>query len=392
MRITTKKRFAYGVLATALTFGTAATVLAPAAQATAVQSAKAGNTSVTPHISDASAVRNADGSYGLSWTKSAATKLVVIYATTDADADGSDAGIVGEITLGSSTTVTGLDPAKRWYFELVPANDYRRGMPVAVRGLGLATAPNARDLGGYETTDGRFVRWGQVYRTDALGKTTPADVAKLGNLKLKQSIDFRTPTEVASDHADVLPAGVNAVAKPIDDHGLFNTMMGAIGSKDPVKQQEMLGNGNAENLLKEIYASFVTDPASRAQFGDTLRSIATGDTTLFHCTSGKDRTGWMAYILLTALGVSDADAKADYMLTNDYRAAADKAQREGLKQAGIMENPDLLIPLQGVSLDYLQSALDAVKAEYGTVDAYITQGLGIDAATVAKLKKNLLIK
>ncbi|MEV8306076.1 tyrosine-protein phosphatase [Streptomyces flavidovirens] len=262
-----------------------------------------------------------------------------------------------------------------------------------VRQIPLQGATNVRDLGGYRTYDGKEVRYGQVYRADALSKLTEADVAAIGRLGLTKVVDFRVPSEVQYDGPDRLPPGLTPTARPVTDNGLYAQLMIAIGSKDPVRQEEMLGGGRAAAFMREVYRTFVTNPENRARFAETLRDIANSDRRsplLYHCTSGKDRTGWTSYVLLRALGVPSRTAERDYLASNAYRAAHDAKVREGLKQSGMMQNPDLLIPLQEVRMDYLDSALERLEADYGSLDRYLTEGLGLDRRTLAKLRAGLL--
>ncbi|MDJ0461243.1 tyrosine-protein phosphatase [Streptomyces sp. H27-C3] len=262
-----------------------------------------------------------------------------------------------------------------------------------VRQVLLEGAVNVRDVGGYRTYGGDTVRHGQVYRADALSKLTDADVVTLSRLGLKKVVDYRVPVEVQFDGVDRLPAGLTAVSRPVTDNGLFTQLLTVIGSKDPVKQEEMLGGGRAAAFMREVYRTFVTSPENRARFGATLRDIAEGSRDaplLYHCTAGKDRTGWTSYLLLRALGVPSRTAEHDYLASNTYRAAYDAKLRDGLKQAGLMQNPDLLIPLQEVRADYLGSALDRVAADYGGLHHYLGQGLGLDFRTIAKLQARLL--
>ncbi|WP_274557240.1 tyrosine-protein phosphatase [Streptomyces spiramyceticus] len=263
----------------------------------------------------------------------------------------------------------------------------------SVRQIQLQGATNVRDLGGYRTYDGEMVRYGQVYRADGLGKLTDADVATLGRLGLGKVIDFRVPVEVQYDGADRLPSGLTATSRPVTDNGLYAQLLTAIGSRDPVKQEEMLGGGKAEAFMRDVYRTFVTNPENRARFAETLRDIADGDRRsplLYHCTSGKDRTGWTSYVLLRALGVPSRTAERDYLASNDYRAAYDAKVREGLKQSGLMQNPDLLIPLQEVRTDYLGAALAEVETDYGSLHGYLREGLGLDYGTLAKLRARLV--
>ncbi|MFD9106560.1 tyrosine-protein phosphatase [Streptomyces virginiae] len=257
---------------------------------------------------------------------------------------------------------------------------------------GRHRAVNVRDLGGHRTWTGGQVRQGLVYRSDALSKLTDADVTTVSGLGLTKVIDFRIPMEVQYDGADRLPAGLSPTARPVSDLGLYGTLVGAIGSGDPVKQEQMLGGGRAEAYMRDIYRTFVTSPENRAQFAATLREIADGrqGPVLYHCTSGKDRTGWMSYVLLRALAVPEDTAERDYLASNTFRAAYDAKVRAGLKQSGRMQNPDLLIPLQEVRQDYLDSATAQLEADYGSFYGYLTQGLGLDLRTLAKLQTKLV--
>lgn len=264
--------------------------------------------------------------------------------------------------------------------------------PETIRQIPLQGAVNFRDLGGYRTWTGGKVRQGLVYRSDALGKLTATDITTIGGLGLTKAVDFRIPMEVQYDGADKLPPGLTATARPVSDLGLYGTLVGTIGSGDPVKQEQVLGGGRAEAYMRDIYRTFVTSPENRAQFATTLREIADGNQgpLLYHCTSGKDRTGWTSYVLLRALAVPEETAERDYLASNTFRAAYDAKVREGIKQSGRMQNPDLLIPLQEVRQDYLDSATAQMEADYGGFYGYLTEGLGLDLRTLAKLQDKMV--
>ncbi|MFE4858338.1 tyrosine-protein phosphatase [Streptomyces sp. NPDC056670] len=255
----------------------------------------------------------------------------------------------------------------------------------------LQGAVNVRDLGGYATYDGERVRYGVAYRADALNKVSETDVAALGRLGLREVVDFRTPFELQYDGPDRLPTGLAPTSRPVTDSGLYAQMLTAIGSRDPATQDAMLGHGKAEALMRTVYGAFVSDPTARAQFGATLKDLATArGPLLFHCTSGKDRTGWLSYVLLRAVGVPAGTAQEDYLASNTFRAAADAALRAGLKQSGVMRNPDLLIPLQEVRVDYLDAALSQLSAQYGDFYGYLTGGLGLSLHDLAALRSRLV--
>ncbi|MDI3387526.1 tyrosine-protein phosphatase [Streptomyces sp. B-S-A8] len=299
------------------------------------------------------------------------------------------AGLVAAALLATLTSCAAAAPLAR---AAAPAEGASHTRTPSGGHIPLEGAVNVRDLGGLRTAHGGRFRAGQVFRSDSLGKLTDADVEKLAKLGLRTVVDLRGPFEVEHDGADRLPKGVEVTARPVNDLGLYAKTTQAIGSKDPVKQQEMLGDGKAERLMKDIYRSFVTEPESRDQFAATLRDLAHPRQTplLFHCTSGKDRTGWVSYLVLRAVGVPAATAEKDYLRSNEYRAEADRRTREGLKAGGYMENPDLLIPLQEVREEYLDAALGEVKREYGSLAGYLSEGLGLDRGTLHRLRGRLV--
>ncbi|MET8474673.1 tyrosine-protein phosphatase [Streptomyces sp. NPDC006422] len=269
------------------------------------------------------------------------------------------------------------------------------GAPAAggIRRVPLDGAVNVRDIGGYRARGHGRVRYGAVYRADALCDLSDADVARLGGLRLSEVVDLRVPFEVRTDGADRLPSGLAVTSRAVSDGGQYEQLTAAIGSKDPVVQREVLGDGRAAAGMRATYRMFVTDADNRARFGATLRDVACGGpgALLYHCTSGKDRTGWLTYVTLRLLGVSERDAEADYLASNTFRAAHDARVREGLRQAGLMREPELLIPVQEVRMEYLDAARGLVRREFGGLGRYVGEGLGVGRGVVGALRRRLLV-
>ncbi|MFP3990704.1 tyrosine-protein phosphatase [Streptomyces sp. E11-3] len=264
--------------------------------------------------------------------------------------------------------------------------------PKSVRHIPLEGAVNVRDLGGYWTIDGSRVRYGKALRGDELGKLTDADVRTIGDLGLERVVDFRVPFEVDRNGPDRLPPDVTPVARPVSDLGLYAHLLSVISSADPVRQEEALGGDRGAELMRGIYRAFVTDPDNRARFAETLRDLAGGvrGPLLYHCTSGKDRTGWASYVLLRVLGVPGALAEKDFLLSNVFRAEADRRTREALRELGLMQNPDLLIPVQEVRMTYLEAALDQASRDFGGLRGYVRDGLSLDTRTLLGLRYRLV--
>ncbi|MGA4539733.1 tyrosine-protein phosphatase [Uniformispora flossi] len=262
-----------------------------------------------------------------------------------------------------------------------------------VRHIALSGAVNVRDLGGYRTAHGRTLRWGRVFRADALNKVTDGDLGTLRGLGIRTVVDFRGAPEIAKDGSDRIPAGAALVLNPVLD-AAGATMAEAIGralaTGDLAYLDELLGNGKAAALMMDGQRSMVTSEPGRAGFGDTLRRIASKDETplLYHCTAGKDRTGWMSALVLTALDVPDETIIADYMLSNEYRKASNEATYAFLSSRGI--DPALIRPLMEQSPEYIEESLATMRGAYGSVENYIRTGLGLSPSTVGHLRARLL--
>ncbi|MEU1521212.1 tyrosine-protein phosphatase [Nocardia rhamnosiphila] len=258
------------------------------------------------------------------------------------------------------------------------------------RALGLPHAPNARDIGGYPIRGGNKVRFGVVYRADALAKLDSGEQQKLVDLGITRVIDFRSPTEV-SQGQDRLPAGIQRTEYPVyDAQNDLYVMMNQLIAGGPEAQRAALGDGKGAEYMRNYYRWLVTDPGSRTRFAAALRDIATEPgAVLYHCTAGKDRTGWMTAILMSVLGVPDGQIYQDYLRSNDNLAAGNKALMDALVQQGLVEDPALWQPVLGVQRDFLDAAFDQVRQSFGSMDDFVRSGLGADDATLAALRTKL---
>ena len=225
---------------------------------------------------------------------------------------------------------------------------------VVDRSLHLEGASNARDVGGYRTSDGRTVRMGQVFRTNALDKLTPSDLAVLHQRGVASVDDFRTVVERAMS-PDRIPEGARS------------NWFDVIGT-NPV-------NFPALADMPSMYTVMVSDPGASRAFHDALANIADTDgAVLYHCSAGKDRTGWMTAVLLTLLGVSREDVNADYLLSNQYLTGP----RTGIAF------------VDGVEQSWLDTSFATVERIYGSFDNYVRDGLQLSQDDIARLEDKLL--
>jgi protein-tyrosine phosphatase len=142
--------------------------------------------------------------------------------------------------------------------------------------------------------------------------------------------------------------------------------------------------------MLQLYRWFVSSPLARQTFGAAVRLIADEEALplLFHCTAGKDRTGWLSAIVLSALGVDRDQVIADYLLTEEFNAASNEFLVTVLAKR--MIDPLAAVPLLQARREYIEAALAEADALFGGMDGYLRQGLGLDEATLAALRSHLL--
>jgi len=259
------------------------------------------------------------------------------------------------------------------------------------RHVTLDGAVNVRDTGGYRTSHGLQVTRGRLYRGDALSQLTGPDVERLGRLGLHTIVDFRTPGEILLAGPDRLPSGVQLVSLPVGG-GDLGSIYELIASGDHQRQRQELGDGRAASLMVKINRAFVADARQREAFGAALRLMSSAGRLplLYHCSSGKDRTGWMTAIVLTTLGVPRELVLRDYLLSNDFHRTDYQKLRYDLVKTGIVADPELLRPIMELSATYLSTAFEEAERRYSSFGRFVTYALEVSEAMVGELRRALL--
>ena len=255
----------------------------------------------------------------------------------------------------------------------------------------LDGAVNVRDIGGYRTSDGLQVARGRLFRGDALSQLTGLDVERLDRLGLRTVIDFRTPGEVLLTGADRLPFGTEFVSLPVGG-GDLGSIYELIAGGDHARQRRELGDGRAAELMVEINRGFVTDQRQREAFGAAFRLVCSAGQLplLYHCSGGKDRTGWMTAIVLTSLGVPRELVLRDYLLSNDFHRTDYQKLRYDLVKTGIVADPELLRPIMEQCATYLGTAFEEAERRYSSFGRFVAYGLEVSDAMVSELRRALL--
>jgi protein-tyrosine phosphatase len=171
---------------------------------------------------------------------------------------------------------------------------------------------NFRDLGGYPGSRGRLTRWGRLYRADALHELTAADVGQLRQLGLRTIVDLRTERELARsgrgplEPEDVAFHHLAVVREAVRGDGTSDRA----GEGEAVAAPAPAGDDLAERYLWYL-------DVGRDSLVETLTLLG-GDEhypLVFHCAAGKDRTGVLAALVLSILGVERQVIVADYVIT-----------------------------------------------------------------------------
>ena len=253
----------------------------------------------------------------------------------------------------------------------------------------LPSAENFRDLAGISASYGGtglvnptsnfgLMRTGVFYRSSALTLTS-TDLATISRFGIGRDIDLRTPAEI-SQAPDVVPPGTMYT-----NVNIFGVQSPPPNPAGIPSQEAMLNTGQSG------YRMFVTDPAMRGGFGAVLTTLAHDPgPDLFHCSDGKDRTGWTAALLESIAGASPATIMKDYLASNTYRAGAINSQAAAILAVAPGLSGRNFNQMFGVDPSYLQAALDQVVSSYGSMYGYLTQGLGLSQTDIYVLRAKMV--
>lgn len=245
------------------------------------------------------------------------------------------------------------------------------------RQIKLENSINIRDIGGYTGLGGRKVKWRKVIRSEELAHLSDKDIDYFEDLHLKHVFDFRNKSK-ALQQIDRLPASTQYHLLPIFDS--FDFGIGKMDFTQP---------GTVDKFMRAIYK---IQTEERAQcFAEVLKYLTEPSEypILYHCTNGKDRTGFMTYLILSLLGVDEATILSDYTLTNlsfdeSYRLLGNIMSEElGIENHHLWE-------FYGVKPDWLKTSIHYIKENFGTVEDYLLSETDLTVEDFAKIRENLL--
>lgn len=250
----------------------------------------------------------------------------------------------------------------------------------------IKSIKNLRDLGGIPTADGRHIRHGLLFRSGHLANLAPEDAGRLREwLGVRRVIDLRSPSEM-SERPDVRVSGIDYLPlTPLND------------SQNPsINRQNRLGElrrlmakrGGTRQHLTDIYRLMITEDIPLDAFRRMIRLLlGSPESTLWHCTQGKDRTGVASATVLLALGVSREDIMKDYMATNRSSLIKNKLIYLGVTIAAFsLHTASSLNNLLISRREYLQAVFDEMDARFGGTAGFLHDGLGLSDGDISRLR------
>jgi protein-tyrosine phosphatase len=249
--------------------------------------------------------------------------------------------------------------------------------------INLKNTFNFRTIGGYKTIDNKLVKKGILYRSDNLARLNTLDLHYFNILNIERVVDFRSLNEINKE-PDILPIDIDYISIPIECDKKITTELNLILNG--------LLNKNIKEFLIEANKNFVLE--STDVFSKFIKDFinSNGQTTLYHCTAGKDRTGFATVIILTILCVPREIIIEEYLFSN--YCIERTINQQLVKVCNIMniEHRDShkILPLMFVELDYINKAFETIDNKYGNINNYILNGLNISFEEIIKLKKIML--
>ncbi|WGT27967.1 tyrosine-protein phosphatase [Pseudomonas marginalis] len=251
----------------------------------------------------------------------------------------------------------------------------------------LVGAPNFRDMGGYRAADSRTVRCQRLYRSEGLAQLTSEDLEVARSLGIQLICDLRSDKEKLQIPTR-WPEGTGVELLQL------NVTADIRAGSDSIAKA-LLDTPTAEGATQAMLLSYRQFPGAFARHLPSLfqRILTNGLPLVFHCAAGKDRTGFLAAILLAALGVSQENILEDYLLTSHYWKGP--RSEESIKQVltiifGTEPCESVIQPLASVKEEYLAEAFRTICEQHGTVDTYLEKVAGLGPKQRETLQNLLL--
>ena len=250
---------------------------------------------------------------------------------------------------------------------------------------------NLRDLGGLTGFDGKKIKKNKLIRSAMLNNLDEADIAWLREINVTKVLDLRTQSEVER-RPDIQVEGIENINFFLQDENTSGlTMKGIRALLISAKSEE-------ERLalvpdMQNLYRNMAKEEFCRERLGELIRGIITYDkgSILFHCTSGKDRTGMTAAILCTILGVSREDIFDDYLRSLEHAEWEAAIMRQEFIDEGASDAvADKLKQFFVVDRAFLETFFYEIEKESGSAEQYIKDVYKINDQMIDEFRNRML--
>lgn len=239
--------------------------------------------------------------------------------------------------------------------------------------IGIKKVYNLRYLGGIKNYEGRILKDSLIYRSGNLHNLRKSSFDELTRMKINKVIDLRTKQEIAKE-PDQLPK--NMIYKV---YSAFEDKNDEMRNAKQLALKGKISENDADKRMIKFYTDYVSENPKIIK--KIITEILNSDQPiLYHCTAGKDRTGIITALILKVLKFDDAVIFEEYLQSNNLRSKIIQ------KRLNLADNFHFIFPkldmgviekTSWVEQNYLQSAFDEIDKQYGSIDNYIYQVLGI---------------
>lgn len=326
----------------------------------------------------------------VSWASTTPDTVVNIYLAVQPDSDKKQllaTGITGNSYLISH------DNLQRPYVYVEPVNG--KGIWVAERVLSLQGGVNFRDMGGYPTRDGRYTKWGMLFRSGTMTDLTSADYQYLSALNIRTMCDLRSREEIEQE-----PTPWQQFAPDADylfrDYSMQQIM--ANNSGEGLRFDTLRTEDQALEMFKGFYR--IGPQMYKQQFTEIFRELSAGKGALsFNCSAGKDRTGMAAALILTALDVPRDIIVNDYALSEKVYDFAAREHRKRIKEPhqdkrqdyGMSSIPaEVIKVIMGTNPALIKAMFEQLDQQYGSTLNFIQHELNVTDQQLLQIRQYYL--
>ncbi|MBU8968219.1 tyrosine-protein phosphatase [Bacillus altitudinis] len=244
---------------------------------------------------------------------------------------------------------------------------------------------NFREVGGLQTTDQMVIKQGMIYRSADLSRLTKQDIMTFSTLGIQTICDLRTSSERKS-HPPKIMEHDKIVHIPMQPDSMMPSKWTMF--------RMLIAEGKSLSftpIMKDVYQSMLYERKKEIQQLFTLLSDEKNYPLMLHCTSGKDRTGFLSALIQLAAGVPVHTVLSEYMRSNEGVKMLVKRQERFVRMMSLYRvSKEQIQPLLGVQQDYLEDVLNEMMDTYGNAERYLVEACAVPQAQLLKVKNILL--